>query len=119
LSFNCRKDARVFRLENYIRPLQGSGLLCHDFYRIFSIRHNNRIFVSGNTNYGEGAKKIALINDLDFKEVKKFQHIWKSAIEETSRLAIRTAAEAERIGLPTSPFGRKRWFYTAQIYRKP
>lgn len=68
------------------------------------------------TNYGEGAKKIALMNDLDFLETKKLQNTWKQAIVETTRWQERTAAEAEKMGYLVTPFGRKRWFYTSSRY---
>jgi uracil-DNA glycosylase family 4 len=68
------------------------------------------------TNYGEGALKISKLNDLDFKEVKKVLDTWKNLIQDTVRWQERTASEAKRLGYLTTPFGRKRWFYTASAY---
>lgn len=68
------------------------------------------------TNYGEGAKKIALMNDLDFYTVKELQNMWKQAIHGTTKWQERTAAEAEKLGYLVTPFGRKRWFYTQSKY---
>jgi DNA polymerase I-like protein with 3'-5' exonuclease and polymerase domains len=68
------------------------------------------------TNYGEGSKKIALLNDLDLKEVKELHTKWKDAIRATIFWQNLCAERAKREGLLTTPFGRKRWFYTSSYY---
>lgn len=68
------------------------------------------------TNYGEGAKKIALLNDLDFAEVKRLLDIWKQEISATIAWQTRTAEQAKKDGYLTTPFGRRRWFFTSSYY---
>jgi uracil-DNA glycosylase family 4 len=68
------------------------------------------------TNYGMGSKKISLMYDLDFKEVKRLQDLWKNEIRETIRWQERTGEKAKKDGYLTTPFGRKRWFYTSSYF---
>lgn len=68
------------------------------------------------TNYGEGARKIALMNDLKEAEVKALLNKWKNAIRATIDWQTRCTAQAKRDGYLTTPFGRKRWFYTDRYY---
>jgi len=68
------------------------------------------------TNYGEGSKKIALINDLDLKETKELHDKWKSAIRATITWQNSCAERAKRDSVLTTPFGRKRWFYTSSYF---
>lgn len=67
-------------------------------------------------NYGEGARKIAQDNDLDEKEVKEAIHRWKLANPLTVSWQDRTTRQAEREGVLTNAFGRKRWFWTTNTY---
>jgi DNA polymerase I-like protein with 3'-5' exonuclease and polymerase domains len=68
------------------------------------------------TNYGEGPAMIAKMNDLDLKEVKKTQALWKDQIRATIQWQERVTEQAKRDGYLTTPFGRKRWFYTDRYY---
>jgi DNA polymerase-1 len=68
------------------------------------------------TNYGMGARKIANTFDMDEAEVKILIAKWKSAIVKTTLWQEATAAQAKREGYLTTPFGRKRWFYTDSYY---
>lgn len=68
------------------------------------------------TNYGMGAKKISLMYDMDFKDTKILQEKWKNAIWKTIQWQNRCADEAKKNGYLTTPFGRKRWFYTTSYY---
>lgn len=67
-------------------------------------------------NYGMGARKIANLYDLDEKEVKVLIAKWKSAIDATTQWQLRTAEQAKQTGYLTTPFNRKRWFYTDSYY---
>ena len=67
-------------------------------------------------NYGLGAKKISKMYDMDLKEVHHLLDTWKSEIKLTSLWQQRTAEKAGREGLLTTPFGRKRWFWTSSTY---
>jgi uracil-DNA glycosylase family 4 len=66
--------------------------------------------------YGMGVRKISKDNDLDFKEVKDLVAKLNAAMPRTTDWQERTAAKAKREGLLTTPFGRKRWFYTSSVY---
>jgi len=68
------------------------------------------------SNYGMGAKKISMMYDMDFKETKDLLDKWKSALAKTVQWQNRLADEAKREGVLTTPFGRKRWFYTTSYY---
>jgi len=68
------------------------------------------------TNYGEGPRKIAKDNDLDYKEVKRLQDKWKDEIRATITWQENCAEQAKRDGYLTTPFGRRRWFYTSSYY---
>jgi uracil-DNA glycosylase family 4 len=67
-------------------------------------------------NYGLGAKKISKMYDMELKEVYHLLDVWKSEIKLTSAWQQRTAEEASRTGVLTTPFGRKRWFWTSSTY---
>jgi DNA polymerase I-like protein with 3'-5' exonuclease and polymerase domains len=68
------------------------------------------------TNYGMGYKKIANTFDMDYKETKRLQDLWKGAIKATTLWQMRIGEEAKRRGVLTTPFGRKRWFWTSSTY---
>lgn len=68
------------------------------------------------TNYGMGAKKIANMYDMDYREVRDLQNRWKMAILETSRWQNQTAELAKKQGFLVTPFGRRRDFYTSSAY---
>lgn len=67
-------------------------------------------------NYGLGARKISKMYDIELKEVYHLLDTWKSEIKLTSLWQQKTANEASRTGLLTTPFGRKRWFWTSSAY---
>lgn len=67
-------------------------------------------------NYGLGAKKISKMYDMELKEVHHLLDTWKSEIKLTSLWQTKTAERAAREGLLTTPFGRKRWFWTSSTY---
>lgn len=68
------------------------------------------------SNYGMGAKKISLMYDMDFKETRDLLDRWKSELKDTVRWQNRLADQAKKEGYLTTPFGRKRWFYTTSYY---
>jgi uracil-DNA glycosylase family 4 len=67
-------------------------------------------------NYGLGALKLSKMYDLDLKQTKEFIAGWKNIIKDTVFWQQRTVDIAGREGLLTTPFGRKRWFYTSSLY---
>lgn len=67
-------------------------------------------------NYGLGARKLAQMYNLDEREIKRLITLWKAAIPKTTLWQERTAKEAEQLGVLTTPFGRKRWFWTDSVY---
>ncbi len=67
-------------------------------------------------NYGMGPRKIVNMYDMDFREVRELIAKWKAAIGPTSKWQENTAAQAKRDGVLTTPFGRKRWFYTSSYF---
>jgi DNA polymerase I-like protein with 3'-5' exonuclease and polymerase domains len=67
-------------------------------------------------NYGLGAKKISKMYDIPLKEVHHLLDTWKSEIKLTSAWQQRTAELAGRTGVLTTPFSRKRWFWTSSAY---
>jgi DNA polymerase I-like protein with 3'-5' exonuclease and polymerase domains len=67
-------------------------------------------------NYGLGAKKISKMYDIELKEVYHLLDVWKSEIKGTIAWQTRTAEEALRTGVLTTPFQRKRWFWTTSAY---
>lgn len=67
-------------------------------------------------NYGLGAKKISKMYDIPLAEVHRLLDVWKSEIKLTSLWQQKTAREASDTGVLTTPFGRKRWFWTQSTY---
>lgn len=67
-------------------------------------------------NYGLGAKKISKMYDMPLPEVNRLMTTWRQEIKLTSIWQTRTAEEASRTGVLTTPFGRKRWFWTSSTY---
>src|SRR6202040_2686632 len=59
-------------------------------------------------NYGEGARKIAQTLDIEEKWVKEQLFKWRQANLATVAFQERTAAQAEKEGVLTTVFGRKR-----------
>lgn len=72
--------------------------------------------VTHGLNYGEGPLKIARTNDLPFAEVKLLVDKWKAANPKTISWQTETSARAKTDGVLTTPFGRKRWFYTSSAH---
>lgn len=72
--------------------------------------------INNGLNYGMGALKIANTFDLDFKEVKELVFKWKTLNAETEQWQRLTAERARLEGFLTTPFGRKRWFYTNSYF---
>lgn len=67
-------------------------------------------------NYGEGPLKIATVLGLPLKDVKEWILKWRIANQLTVRWMEDTAARAEREGVLTNVFGRKRWFWSSRLY---
>lgn len=68
------------------------------------------------SNYGMGAKKISLMYDMEFSETKRLLDLWKQALGKTVSWQNKLADQAKKEGFLTTPFGRKRWFYTTSYY---
>jgi len=68
------------------------------------------------TNYGMGHRKIANLYDMDSRETLRLQNLWKDAIRPTSEWQAKVGQEAHDKGVLVTPFGRKRWFWTASYY---
>jgi DNA polymerase I len=67
-------------------------------------------------NYGEGYRKIAMTLGLPEKDVKEWIGKWRIANAKTVRWMEDTASIAEREGVLTNVFGRKRWFWSSRLY---
>jgi len=72
--------------------------------------------ISHGTSYGMGPMKISRLYDLPFAEVKELHEKWKAANPKTVAWQLETAEKAKKDGYLTTPFGRKRWFYTDSAY---
>jgi DNA polymerase I-like protein with 3'-5' exonuclease and polymerase domains len=68
------------------------------------------------TNYGMGPQKIVNLYDMDLKETKRLQSVWKDAIRESVRWQARCAEEAKQNGFLCNPFQRRRWFWTSSYF---
>lgn len=68
------------------------------------------------TNYGMGYKKICNLYDLDLADTRRLQDTWKNAIRPTILWQSRTGEKAKHDGFLTTPFSRKRWFWTSSYY---
>lgn len=68
------------------------------------------------TNYGMGHKKIANLYDMELRETKRLQDLWKAAIAPTSIWQAKTGKLAGDQGWLATPFSRKRWFWTSSTY---
>ena len=78
--------------------------------------YNKAKHVNHGFNYGAGAKKISEMYQMDFGEVRKLLAVLKSLYKDTVAWQEATAAKAKADGFLTTPFGRKRWFYTQSYY---
>jgi DNA polymerase I-like protein with 3'-5' exonuclease and polymerase domains len=67
-------------------------------------------------NYGLGERKIANMYDMDPKEVRHLVSTWRDEMKLTSLWQQRTTHAATAEGVLTTPFGRKRWFWTSSAY---
>lgn len=65
---------------------------------------------------GEGYKRIAATNGLDPLETKHLVDKWKANNWATVKWQQQRAKQAETDGFLVNAFGRKRWFYTEQLY---
>jgi len=72
--------------------------------------------ISHGMGYGMGPMKICKLYDLDFKEVKMLCDKWRQFNPKTVAWQEETAARAKADGFLTTPFGRKRWFYSSSAY---
>ena len=69
--------------------------------------------INNGLNYRMGPIKIANTFDLDLKEVKDLVFKWKTINHKTVLWQDEVGADAKENGFLTTPFGRKRWFYTS------
>lgn len=67
-------------------------------------------------NYGLGARKLAMMYDMDERECKDLIAKWKNAIPKTTEWQNATAKLAEQTGVLRTVFGRQRWFWTDSVY---
>ena len=67
-------------------------------------------------NYGLGCKKISKMYDMDLKEAHRLMDTWSDECKLTSIWQQKTAERAKREGVLTTPFNRKRWFWTSSAY---
>jgi hypothetical protein len=111
LSFNRRKEARVGCLARSKSNYKGLVYCFTTESGNFLVRYRDRVFVSGNSNYGMGPMKISRLFDLPFADVKVLCDKWKQVNKKTVDWQLETAAKAKSDGFLTTPFGRKRWFY--------
>lgn len=65
---------------------------------------------------GEGARKIAFLNDIPEKEVKPLLSLWKDDIKATVMWQGQVASQAIKDGVVTNPFGRKAWIFGDRAY---
>ena len=65
---------------------------------------------------GEGARKIALLNDIPEAEVRPLLMKWKADIAATIKWQVQIADQAAKQGYLTNPFGRKAWFWGNRLY---
>jgi uracil-DNA glycosylase family 4 len=72
--------------------------------------------INNGLNYGMGAMKIANTFDMDYKVVKDLVYKWKVINAKTAQWQTETAERAKADGFLTTPFGRKRYFYTTAYY---
>lgn len=72
--------------------------------------------INHGSGYGLGAKKLALMYDLEFKEVKAQQDKLKAAMPLTVAWQRRIGEQVKRDQLLVTPFLRKRWLYTSSSY---
>lgn len=68
------------------------------------------------TNYGMGPRKISMTYDMDFAEVKRLQTKLKLAWHKTVAWQNQTAEQAKKQGYLSTPFRRRRPFYTTRLY---
>lgn len=71
------------------------------------------------TNYGEGARKIALLNDIPEggpDGTRVLLEKWKKAIPVTMEWQKITGTKAAKEGVLANVFGRKRWFWGSSQY---
>ena len=71
------------------------------------------------TNYGEGPRKIALLNDIPENGPDGTRALllkWKQAIPKTIAWQERTGKQAAKDGVLATPFKRKRWFWGSSMY---
>lgn len=72
--------------------------------------------INHGTGYGMGAQKISKLYDMEFKEVKDLLFKWKQINACTVRWQSEVGERAKSAGLLTTPFARKRWFYTSSYF---
>lgn len=72
--------------------------------------------INHGSNYGMGPKKISNMYDMPFPETKELTNRWKEINSKTVAWQTATGEKAKREGVLTTPFGRKRWFYTQSYF---
>lgn len=72
--------------------------------------------INHGSNYGMGARKIANMYDMPFSEVKDLLTKWKQINHKTVEWQNYVGEKAKKDGYLTTPFGRKRWFYTQSYF---
>jgi uracil-DNA glycosylase family 4 len=72
--------------------------------------------INNGLNYGMGIQKLCNTHSLDYQLVKDCVFKWKQINHQTAAWQLDTSKVAEQQGFLTTPFGRKRWFWTSTLY---
>lgn len=72
--------------------------------------------INNGLNYGIGIQKIVNTHGLEYQLVKEKVAIWKRVNAQTVKWQLETSKIAEQQGFLTTPFDRKRWFWTSSLY---
>lgn len=103
--FNCRTEVRVSCLDVFKYPYRGRVFCITTDTGYFMARKDGRIFVSGNTNYGMGAKLMAEMYEMTMKDAQKLLELYFALFPKIKRWQTQTLDRASKEARLTNAFG--------------
>jgi uracil-DNA glycosylase family 4 len=119
VSFNARKLAGLNGLKQETIPFNGTVYCVTVPSGWFLVKHNDKVCITGNSNYGMTPKKMVLTEPETFgslKEATRIQEIYLNLFPELAKWQHAVQLQAEKDGFLRNPFGYVHRFFRVFNY---
>lgn len=111
-NLNRRTLSRASHLKVTKIPTEGTPVHCLTVpTSYFLVRRNNKIMVTGNSNYGGTARTIATVLKVEIKVIEEFQRRYFKAFPNIYKWQVWVAQQIQSKHYMVTPFGRRRNFW--------